>query len=57
MAATPPAQRNSLQHCAAATEQWTGDAYDDQLAILGTRVPIDTDEPVPLHDEDHTRPT
>lgn len=45
------------QHCAAATEQWTGDAYDDQLAILGTRVPIDTEEPVPLHDEDHTRPT
>lgn len=45
------------QHCAAATEEWTGDAYDDQLAILGTRVPIDTEEPVPLHDEDQTRPT
>jgi hypothetical protein len=45
------------QHCAAATAQWAGDAYDDQLAMLGTRVPIDTEEPVSLHDEDHTSPT
>jgi Glycosyl transferase family 2 len=32
------------QHCAAATQQWTGDAYADRLATLGTRVPTDTDE-------------
>jgi len=32
------------QHCAAATEQFTGDAYDERLAVLGSRVPIDTDE-------------
>lgn len=45
------------QHCAAATEQWTGDAYDDQLAVLGARVPIDTEEPVPMPNENHSRPT
>lgn len=32
------------QHCAAATQRWTGDAYADRLAMLGTRVPIDTDD-------------
>lgn len=32
------------QHCAAATQQWTGGAYAHRLATLGTRVPIDTDE-------------
>jgi hypothetical protein len=30
------------RHIAAATQQWTGDAYDLELARLGLRVPIDT---------------
>jgi Glycosyl transferase family 2 len=38
------------QHCAAATERFTGDAYDRQLVLLGTRVPTDTD-PVVLPNE------
>lgn len=32
-------------HCAAATQRWTGDAYADRLAVLGSRVPIDIAEP------------
>jgi glycosyltransferase involved in cell wall biosynthesis len=44
-----------IQHCAAATQQFTGDAYDEQLAVLGTRVPIDTDasDPVPTNHAGH----
>lgn len=34
------------QHLAGATHQWTGDGYADQLAVVATRVPIDTAEPV-----------
>jgi hypothetical protein len=40
-------------HCAAATEQWTGDAYADRLAVLGTRVPIDAEEPEPMPEKFH----
>jgi glycosyltransferase involved in cell wall biosynthesis len=40
-------------HCAAATELWTGDAYADRLAILGTRVPIDVEEPASVPEKDH----
>jgi glycosyltransferase involved in cell wall biosynthesis len=38
------------EHCAAATQRFTGDAYDRHLAALGTRVPIDidTDAPTPI---------
>lgn len=42
------------QHCAAATEQFTGDAYDRQLAFLGTRVPTDTDPVVPPNENEPT---
>jgi hypothetical protein len=40
-------------HCGAATQHWTGDAYDDRLAVLGTRVPIDAEEPASMQHEDH----
>jgi hypothetical protein len=43
------------QHYTAATQQWTGEAYSEQLAILGARVPIDTEEPVAAHNEAQTR--
>ncbi len=29
------------QHCAAATQRWTGDAYAEKIAALATRVPVD----------------
>lgn len=35
------------QHCAAATQEWTGDAYGQRLAVLGARVPIDTEVRIP----------
>jgi glycosyltransferase involved in cell wall biosynthesis len=41
------------QHCGAATQQWIGDSYTDRLAVLATRVPIDTDEPHPVQSADH----
>jgi glycosyltransferase involved in cell wall biosynthesis len=44
------------QHCAAATQQWTGAAYADRLADLGTRVPIDTEEPGSVQYEDNASP-
>lgn len=40
-------------HCAAATEEWTGAAYADRLAMLGARVPIDSEVPVAVQHEDH----
>jgi hypothetical protein len=40
-------------HCAAATEEWTGAAYADRLAMLGGRVPIDSEVPVAVQHEDH----
>ena len=39
-----------LQHCGAATKQFTDDDYDRHLALLRTRVPTDT-EPVVLANE------
>jgi hypothetical protein len=45
-------------HCGAATQQWTGDAYADRLASLGTRVPIDVDEPASTQNGNHdTKPS
>jgi glycosyltransferase involved in cell wall biosynthesis len=40
-------------HCGAATQQWTGDAYADRMAILGARVPIDVDEPASTQNENY----
>jgi hypothetical protein len=40
-------------HCAAATQQWTGDAYADRLAILGARVPIDLEQTASTQNENH----
>jgi Glycosyl transferase family 2 len=37
------------QHVAAATQTWTGPAYDARLNELGARVPIDTHCPTPPH--------
>ena len=42
------------QHCGAATQQFTGDAYDRQLALLGTRVPTDTDPVVQPNENQST---
>ena len=41
-----------LQHCGAATQQFTDDAYDQRLALLATRVPTDTEPVGPPHDNE-----
>ena len=43
-----------LQHCGAATQQFTDDAYDRRLALLRTRVPTDIDPVVSALDNQPT---
>lgn len=42
-------QSQFAQHCDAATQQWTGEAYIDRLTTLGTRVPTDIEGLVADH--------
>lgn len=41
------------QHCAAATQRWTGDAYAEKIAALATRVPIDLEDSVSAAHDHH----
>ena len=50
------AESHFAQHFAAASQQWAGDAYDDKLARLSLRVPIDTSAAIPGPPPTHSAP-